>query len=94
LRKNAGSGNQCRIRKTVDDKLFVHFRATAEFIDLKGKVFTFPLRGPIPFDDASLKSRVAMLVNLIDYMQAHLQDSGELLQVLYRWWQCCGSALP
>jgi hypothetical protein len=56
-------------------------RTTAEFTDLKGKVFVFPLKGPIPFDDPDLRARVTMLVNLIAYMQAHLHDSGELLQV-------------
>jgi hypothetical protein len=75
----------CRTWCWRDRKLSHNFsllaRATAEFTDLKGKVFTFPLKGPIPFDDPALRSRVTMLFNIISYMQAHLHDSGELVQV-------------
>ena len=55
-------------------------------------MFTFPLKGPIPFDDPALRRRVTMLVSLINYMQDHLHDSGELVQVrrltlLYRYFR-------
>jgi len=51
-------------------------RDFVEFIDLKGKAFTFRARGPVPYGGQDLKVRVEILGSVISYMENNLHDSG------------------
>jgi len=55
-------------------------RSLVEFLDMKGKPFTFPLKGPIPCQSKDLKLRVGVLECVINYMENNLHDASSSLQ--------------
>lgn len=56
-------------------------RTMVEFLDMKGKTFTFPLKGPNPFNK-EMQVRVKVLECVMDYMENNLSDAGASLQGL------------
>jgi len=55
-------------------------RSLVEFLDMKGKPFIFPLKGPIPCQSKDLKLRVGVLECVINYMENNLHDASSSLQ--------------
>jgi len=57
-------------------------RKTLEFLDMKGKAFTYPLHGSKPAYSGvkDMAMRVKILENVMDYMENHLADCGASIQ--------------